>query len=220
MIERYDRRRSVYSPLDCNVYLRRQELERALVDWFNATHFEDPGDVELLEIGCGHGSNLQLLIRLGFSPSLIVGNELLNERAVHARSALPQETKIVSGDALDLAYPEHSFDVVFQSLVFSSILDDATQQNLATLMWNLARPGGGVLWYDFFVDNPANPDVRGVSRKRICELFPGTVPRVRKITLAPPISRIVTRASRSLYAVFNAVPLFRTHYLCWIPKPR
>ena len=28
-------------------------------------------------------------------------------------------------------------------------------------------PGGGVLWYDFTVNNPRNPDVRGVPMKRV-----------------------------------------------------
>ena len=29
-------------------------------------------------------------------------------------------------------------------------------------MWAAVKPGGGVLWYDFTVDNPRNADVRGV----------------------------------------------------------
>ncbi len=108
---------------------------------------------------------------------------------------------------------------MLQSTVFSSLLDDAFQQRLADAMWAAVKPGGGVLWYDFTVDNPRNPDVRGVPLRRVRELFPGGELRARRITLAPPIARAVTRVHPSLYTLFNAVPLLRTHVLAWIAKP-
>jgi hypothetical protein len=108
--------------------------------------------------------------------------------------------------------------VVLQSLVFSSILDDAFQAALARRMWQLVRPGGGVLWYDFVYDNPANPDVRGVPVRRVRELFPEAAIVIRRVTLAPPISRRVCRIHPAAYGVFNALPFLRTHVLCWLSK--
>jgi len=102
--------------------------------------------------------------------------------------------------------------------VFSSILDAATQRELAAAMWRWLRPGGAVLWYDFAVDNPRNPDVRGVPRARLRELFPEGRQQVQRITLAPPIARRVCRWHPSLYTVFNTIPLLRTHLLAWITK--
>ena len=32
--------------------------------------------------------------------------------------------------------------------------------------------GGALLWYDFTVDNRANPNVRKVTRKELRDLFP------------------------------------------------
>ncbi len=174
--------------------------------------------MQVLEVGCGAGSNLLELLRLGFDPSNLIGTELLNERAIHARRILPGAIEIQRGDAAALQFEPARFDIVFQSTVFTSLLDDRFQETLASKMWEWARPGGGILWYDFVYDNPRNPDVRGVSMQRIRELFPRGNIRARRVTLAPPISRRVTRVHPSLYSLFNLLPLLRTHVLCWIGK--
>jgi hypothetical protein len=106
-----------------------------------------------------------------------------------------------------------------QSTVFSSLLDDTFQQRLADVMWSWVRPGGGILWYDFIVNNPWNPDVRGLSVARVRQLFPAGRLEFRRLTLAPPIARIATRIHPSLYAVLNLCPCFRTHVLAWVSKP-
>ena len=111
-----------------------------------------------------------------------------------------------------------SQDIVFQSTVFSSLLDDSFQQRLADAMWKWVRPGGGVLWYDFVVDNPRNPDVRGVPVRRIRELFPSGSHRVRRLTLAPPLARPAARIHPSLYTLLNSCPWLRTHVLVWVGK--
>jgi len=86
-------------------------------------------------------------------------------------------------------------------------------------MWALTKPGGGVLWYDFVYNNPRNPDVRSVPLHRIRALFPVGKIYPWKLTLAPPLSRRVTRLHPALYHVFNLLPSLRTHLLCWIRKP-
>jgi len=77
-----------------------------------------------------------------------------------------------------------------------------------------------VLWYDFTVDNPRNPDVRGVPLARLRALFPQGQLRQRRVTLAPPLARAVTKVHPALYTVFNALPWLRTHVLAWIEIPR
>jgi hypothetical protein len=159
------------------------------------------------------------LLRLGFAPENLVGIELLPERARQARHVLPTALPVHEGDALQLALPAGSFDIVFVSTVFSSLLDDAFQQRLAGAMWRWARPGGGVLWYDFTVDNPRNADVRGVPLARVRALFPHGRVQSQRVTLAPPLARTVCRIHPSLYTLFNTVPWLRTHVLAWIAKP-
>jgi len=111
-------------------------------------------------------------------------------------------------------------DIVLQSTVFSSLLDDGFQQRLAEAMWRWVRPGGAVLWHDFTVNNPRNRDVRGVPLSRVRALFPQAQLDVRRITLAPPLARRVCAWHPALYPVLNALPLLRTHVLVWVGKPR
>jgi ubiquinone/menaquinone biosynthesis C-methylase UbiE len=221
--ERYARRaRAVsagrYDRLKPWVYLPLQELERALIRTLELAGLPPLAGRRVLEVGCGTGDLLLELLALGFSPENLVGYELLEERAADARRRLPAMATIHTGDASDAQLDDSSFDVVAQSTVFTSILDHAFQDKLAERMWRLVRPGGGVLWYDFVVDNPRNPDVRGVPLGRVRELFPNGSLRASRVTLAPPISRLVTRIHPALYGALNLPPL-RTHVLCWIAKP-
>ncbi len=208
----------LYSPLKPDVVLRQQELERKLIKWLRKKNYNNISDLKLLEIGCGSGKNILKFIELGFNPENIIGNELLEERLIHTKKILPASVKIISGNALDLELMNNSFDIVFQSTVFTSILDDKFKQALANKIWDLAKPGGGILWYDFIYDNPKNKDVNGIPLKEIKELFPEAKIKHWSLTLAPPISRLITKIHPSLYNIFNAFPFLRTHILCWIEK--
>ena len=132
---------------------------------------------------------------------------------------LPVAVTLFEGDALAMPLEPASQYIVFASTVFSSLLDDAFQQRLAEAMWRWVRPGGGVLWVDFTVDNPRNADVRGVPLARVRELFPQGTVQHRRITLAPPLARPAARLHPALYTLLNTVPLLRTHVLAWIAKP-
>jgi hypothetical protein len=159
------------------------------------------------------------VLRLGFAPQHLTGIELLPERFAQAQQVLPAAITLLEGDATVAAIAPASQDFVLQSTVFSSLLDDAFQQRLAEVMWSWLKPGGAVLWYDFTVDNPRNPDVRGVPLARVRGLFPQGHVEHRRVTLAPPLARAVCRVHPALYGVFNALPLLRTHVLAWIAKP-
>jgi SAM-dependent methyltransferase len=209
-----------YSLLNDAAMLAAQERQRAFAGVFNRLGWKDLATIRLLEVGCGTGTNLLEFLRFGFTPANLRGVELLGDSVERARAVLPPSIEVTLGDASTalIAQPG-SQDVVLQSTVFSSLLDDAFQQRLADVMWNYLRPGGGVLWYDFVVGNPRNPDVRGVPVSRIRQLFPNGRLDVRRVTLAPPLARAVTRAHSSLYALFNTVPWLRTHVVAWIAKP-
>lgn len=221
--ERYARRKTSvennrYSPLNAEVWQGIHERQRAMLQLFASLGLAHFQDTKLVEIGCGAGGNLLEFLRLGFQPQNLIGVELLEERVVAASKVLPQGI-VRTGDATSADIPLASQDVVFQSVVFSSLLDNDFQEKLASRMWSWLRPGGGVLWYDFIYNNPNNPDVRGVPVRRVRQLFPLGHFTVTRVTLAPPIARRICRIHPSLYSVFNALPLLRTHVLCWIRKP-
>jgi SAM-dependent methyltransferase len=219
--ERYARRQDIgrYDMLRPEVWQAVQERQRAMLESFARAGLRDLSQLRLLEVGCGAGGNLLELLRLGFAPAHLSGIELLPERLAQARGVLPASVQLCGGDALLAPVAPRSLDIVFVSTVFSSLLDDAYQQRLADAMWGWVKPGGAVLWYDFTVDNPRNPDVRGVPLARLRTLFPEGRLRRRRVTLAPPLARALVRLHPALYRPFNALPWLRTHVLAWIGKP-
>ncbi len=219
--ERYARRGRTdrYSMLQPDVWQSVQERQRVMLNLFRKLGFGDLSALRVFEVGCGAGGNLLELLRLGFAPQHLRGVELLPERYQQARAILPDAVMLNLGDAGQLELAFQSQDIVFVSTVFSSLLDDAFSLRLAQAMWSWVKPGGGVLWYDFTVDNPRNPDVRGLPLKQLRELFPRGQVHSHRVTLAPPLARAVTRIHPSLYTLFNALPLLRTHVLAWVAKP-
>ncbi|MCE4538146.1 class I SAM-dependent methyltransferase [Pelomonas sp. P7] len=215
IVERYARRDAGdrYSLLRPEVWRMWQERQRALLRLLAARPGR-PAEWRATEVGCGAGGNLLDLLRIGLLPPHLTGIELLPERLAAARAALPEGVRLLAGDASVADVAPASQDLVLQSTVFSSILDDGLQQRLAEAMWRWLRPGGAVVWYDFTVDNPRNRDVRGVPMRRVRELFPQGGFKARRVTLAPPLAR----AWPAAYALFNLVPWLRTHRLVLIEK--
>jgi SAM-dependent methyltransferase len=222
--ERYARRGSgsLYSILRPEVIASTQEWQRQMLSLFASVCGYTDVDLRglrLVDVGCGYGGHLLDFLRFGFAPQNLYGIELLPDRASGARARLPATLALHEGDASSAALEPESQDIVFQSVVFSSLLDDRFQEELAERMWSWVRPGGGILWYDFVYDNPSNHDVRAVPMRRVRDLFPQGNMTVRRVTLAPPISRRVCSIHPVAYSLFNLFPFLRTHVLCWIQKP-
>ena len=222
--ERYARRTLAdqaadrYSLLRPEVWQMLQERQRVQLQMMVRHGCTDLPALRVTEVGCGTGGNLLELLRLGLAPQHLQGIELLPERHVQARCLLPGAVVLHLGDATRAPIAPASQDLVLQSTVFSSLLDDGFQQRLANTMWSWLKPGGAVLWYDFTVDNPRNADVRGVPLSRLRALCPQASISHRRVTLAPPLARLVCRWHPALYGVFNTLPLLRTHVLAWVEK--
>ena len=168
------------------------------------------GDV--LEIGAGQGSNVSLLRECGFSDDRIFLNELLIERIEHVKTNYPK-IKIYAGNALEVEFNQ-SYNCIFQSTVFTSLLNDKDRIELAKKMWSLLKPGGIILWYDFIYNNPKNKAVKKVSIQEVKDLFPLAIEtEILKITLSPPIGRRVGK----MYKFFN-LPILRSHILAVFKK--
>lgn len=98
-----------------------------MIRLFSQIGLKNLADTKVLEVGCGSGANLLELIEFGASPENLFGNELLEGRLLAARSRLPASVALFAGDASQLNFLDESFDVVYQSTVFSSILEDELQ---------------------------------------------------------------------------------------------
>jgi SAM-dependent methyltransferase len=169
-----------------------QEKERIFVSILARFDLAAIKTMKVLEIGCGGGDNILQFLRWGFLPENVKGNELMPNRCAQARHRLPAAVEIIEMDALGLCLSEGSFDIVLVSTVFTSILDEPFRAQLAKKIWSLVRPTGAVLWYDFIYNNPSNPDVTGIPRRRVLERFPearaqhGAHGVVRPLSDAPP----------------------------------
>ncbi len=221
--EAYTRRKSSvpgdrYSCFNAGNLVIEQELERKLLSAMTRAEAAPLAEKRVLEVGCGHGARLRNLIRWGASPRNLFGVDLLEERIADAKRLLPQEVTLRQADATRLEFPGESFDLILQFTVFSSILEAGTKKKVADEMLRLLRPQGSIVWYDFFLNNPQNPDVRGIRKQEIESLFAGCQVRAQRLTLAPPLARRLGPYSVSLCQMLSALKLFSTHYLAVVRK--
>ena len=195
----------------------QQERLRAMACLWRLHGWASLADRPLLEVGCGSGGNLLDLLRLGATPTQLTGIELLPERAAAARALLPNGVQLIEGVACAAAVADASQQAVLAFTVFSSLLDPAYRQQFARTLWRWVAPGGGVLVYDFVVNNPHNPDVRKVPPAELRTLFPNARLRSLRLTLAPPLARRLPAALIAPAA--RLAPFLRTHRLTWAVKP-
>lgn len=101
--------------------------------------------------------------------------------------------------------------------MFSSILDSDIRARAVSEMLRVLKPDGLIVWYDFWT-NPTNKQTRGIRPTEIRKLFPGCTFRFQKITLAPPITRLLVPHFSALAYFLEALTIFNSHYLVIIRK--
>lgn len=174
-------------------------------------------DMRILDVGCGAGGELRNFIRYGALPENLHGIDLLPDRIELAKRLSPN-INFICGDASSLPYDSESFDIVMQFTMFTSILDNDMKLKIASEMLRVLKPNGIIIWYDYFVDNPKNPDVKGIKKRDIYKLFPNCDIHLKRITLAPPIVRLVAPYSYLACYLLEKLKIFNTHYLGTIKK--
>jgi SAM-dependent methyltransferase len=194
-----------------------QERERALLELLR-DHGVDLGATRILDVGCGTAAWIRSLIQWGARPENITGIDLMEDFIATARQLCPTAVTFERGNAGDLKFADGAFDLVLQSTLFTSILDKAMRKRVANEMLRVLRPKGFVVWYDFHINNPRNPDVARVSKSEILRLFTGCRCTFRKVTLAPPIARALAGCPRLVTEFLSSVKFLCTHYLVLIEK--
>jgi ubiquinone/menaquinone biosynthesis C-methylase UbiE len=197
----------------------KQAIERALVAALTDADLFPLAPLRILELGCGTGRWLAALEGYGAARERLAGIDLSPDRAEAAREVLPG-AEIRAGCASSLPWPDGSFEVVLQSMVFSSVLDARLREAIAGEMARVLAAGGTVLWYDFVVDNPRNRAVRGVRKREVAALFPGFELRWRRAVLAPPLVRLLAPRAWPLAVALQAMRPLNTHAMATLKRLR
>jgi SAM-dependent methyltransferase len=196
-----------------------QERERRVLRLLKSQGLSRLAGLRLLEVGCHTGYWLGALVKWGARPDNLTGIDLVAGDLITAKATQASRVGLLQANAAFLPLAAASFDLVVQSMLFTSILDTAMKAVVAGELLRVLKPGGRILWYDYHADNPWNPDVRGVKKDEIMGLFPGCRIELRRITLAPPLTRLLAPYSFLICALLEKLRIFNTHYLGLIRKP-
>jgi ubiquinone/menaquinone biosynthesis C-methylase UbiE len=196
-----------------------QRREQSILRLLARAQITDLAALRVLEVGCGRGRTLADWTRWGGSARNLHGIDLMEPFIRQASEILPRSALLV-GSADRLPFPDHSFDIVAQLTMFTSILDAAARLACAAEMRRVLAPAGAILWYDFRYPSPRNRDVRPVRLRDIRALFPGWSVDVVATTLLPPIARRLAPISFWICGLLeSALPPLRSHYLAVIRRP-
>jgi ubiquinone/menaquinone biosynthesis C-methylase UbiE len=206
---------SPFAPGELYMLQRREEQTLRLLARHGRT---DLKSFKILEVGCGRGARLLDWCRWGAIPSSLYGIDLMEPFIREGLSLLPSSNLVVgTGDRLP--YRDHSFQIVAQLTVFTSILSEEVKRSVAAEMCRVTAPGGLIVWYDFRYPNPRNPDVRAIGLRELRRLFPGWSADVCSLTLLPPLARKLARLSVSACRLLElTMPPLRSHYLAVLRK--
>ena len=208
---------SRYSPFDRAHVFQTDELKRSVVRLLRRRNATSLAEGRILDVGCGDARWLRVLGEFGAKPQNLTGIDLLPERIDLARQLCSPLTTLVCGDASRLPFADLSFDILLSFTLFSSIRDPALKASLAAEMLRVLRDRGFVLWYDFRVNNPRNPDVSGITKREVETLFSGRRVELERITLAPPLARLFA-SSNALLNALSSARFLRTHYFGVVAK--
>lgn len=200
-----------------------QLLERTMQSYgqiFERNGLLPLGDRAVLDVGSGRNEFLVACReRWGHTGTMLCGVDLMPDRVEKGLAEYPYLTlKCGSADRLD--WPDASFDLVHQSMLLTSVLNDHLVAGIVAEMSRVTRPGGLMLWYDF-VWNPTNRAARGISLGALRRHFAGwrLVDR-RRITVAPPVARRLCRISPRWVDLAESLRVLNLWELVLLEKPR
>jgi ubiquinone/menaquinone biosynthesis C-methylase UbiE len=171
----------------------------------------DSQSMRVLDVGCGDGASLWLLLRLGFQPSNLVGVDIQEERILKARARHPHMA-FECADATCLRFKDGSFDMVMESTMFIHATEDMLARGIAEEMMRVTKVGGILLLSDWRYAKPRNPHYKAVTVRRISDLFQvgkrTTVGHAFRGSLLPPVGRLLSGYCSSAYFLLQKVAPF------------
>ncbi|ASW56890.1 class I SAM-dependent methyltransferase [Plantactinospora sp. KBS50] len=212
----------VYSDLDPCYLQRVQGVERMFLRALDVAGLGARLErLRVLDFGCGNARWLGRWLAWGADPTRLSGADV-REPAIRRGQQYFPEADLRTYDGQRLPWASGSFDVVYQFLAMSSMVDREYRVAAAREMLRVLRPGGLLVWYDMAVGNPRNPNVRGLPLREVRDYFQPLRPVLaRRLSLAPPLSRMLTaRSWAAARFVETTLPFSRTHlFAAFVTEP-
>ncbi len=182
----------------------------------------DPHSARVLDVGCGDGDSLWILLRLGFEPSNLSGVDIQEDKILQAKAKNPL-MNFECASATSLAFLNDTFDISMESMMFLQLTDDDIARQIASEMIRVTKPGGILLVSDWRYSRPGRGEFKGVSRRRIADLYQvgrhTDVCRTFRGSLVPPLGRFLSRYLSSAYFVVHALfPFVAGHTITVLRK--
>jgi ubiquinone/menaquinone biosynthesis C-methylase UbiE len=103
-----------------------------------------PNDARWLEVGCGTGAFTQVILDHG-APGEVVGIDPAEAQLAFAEQKVSGANIVFRcGDALELPFADHDFDIAVSALVLNFVPD---QEKMVSEMTRVVRPSGEVALY-------------------------------------------------------------------------
>jgi len=171
---------------------------------------------QVLDVGCGEGATLWLLIRLGFEPSNLFGIDIQDKRILKAKARNPLST-FMSADATSQVFDGQTFDMTMASALFIHLTDERLAKAAASEMIRVTKSNGNLLVSDWRYAKPGNSHYKALSPTRLSELFEvgKRTKIVRKFRgpLVPPLGRMLSSYLAPTYFLVHALLPFLTGHV-------
>jgi ubiquinone/menaquinone biosynthesis C-methylase UbiE len=168
----------------------------------------NPRLARVLDVGCGAGDSLWILLRLGFAPSNLFGVDIQEDRILQAKATNPLVC-FKCADAANLGFSDDTFDIAMESTMFVQLTDDGIARRIASEMIRVTKPGGILLVSDWRYSKPGTRDFKRVSAKRIADLYQVGTQTAKCQTfrrpLVPPVGRFLSKHLPSAYFAIQSL---------------
>lgn len=154
----------------------------------HAAGIDDLKNLSILEVGCGSGNTLQMLILMGASPHKVFGVDIRNDALLNARYRCPN-INLIQTDGLYLPFTDNYFDIVLQTMVFMNLEIDIMRHRLSEEMTRCLRIGGYIYWWD----TPTTLPEFGSYQIKLSKIFPGMSVRKSEHSWLPLPSQCLAR---------------------------
>jgi SAM-dependent methyltransferase len=193
------------------LYLRQRQrrLRDALLEC-GIDSSEKVRGLDVLDVGCGTGTNMAWLVELGADPARCAGIDLMSESVDAAKERLPGARWFV-GDctSTDVGGP---FDLVVLIAVLTSVKDAALKRRIMDRCFALLRPGGVLFFYDYMTrkEDPGTANYKRLTYEEVDGYLGGRAMRwyKRDLLRSPLAERIVARHGVVAAELVQALGLF------------